>query len=335
MIVQEYINNPLLINDLKFDIRIYVLMTSINPLKLYIFEDGLVRFATEKYSNKMSDLGNNYIHLTNYTVNKDSLKFVHSEEPGEFVGHKWNLKTLWKYFDEVLEKDWRQAWEETKEVCIKTILCGYDHIKSEVDNKIGSHYNCYKLFGFDILYDENLKPWLIEVNNIPSLFTNTIDSHVNRPMVQEMLNIVGIHVPSTVACKHNKAVVKCLELEQFGIKNISYDERLYMKRKLTEEVEKECLYSAGIESSTILNNLTPNDVRLLIRAEEELNQTRNWSRLLPSCNRRQYLDWSYSDALLHTWEVKYGASQESREEGRELLRSFCKEKYHLVVNSKM
>ena len=70
MIVQEYISNPLLIDDLKFDIRIYVLMTSIEPLKLYIFEDGLVRFSTEKYSNRLEDLENVFIHLTNYTVNK-------------------------------------------------------------------------------------------------------------------------------------------------------------------------------------------------------------------------------------------------------------------------
>ena len=69
MIVQEYINNPMLINGLKFDIRIYVLMTSIEPLRLYIFEDGLVRFATKSYSNKMEDLCDHYIHLTNYTIN--------------------------------------------------------------------------------------------------------------------------------------------------------------------------------------------------------------------------------------------------------------------------
>ena len=56
--------------------------------------------------------------------------------------------------------------------------------REEVEAKIGSHYNCYKLFGFDVMFDDNFKPWLIEVNNIPSLFNNTIDSFVNRPMVQ-------------------------------------------------------------------------------------------------------------------------------------------------------
>ena len=82
MVVQEYINNPLLIDGLKFDIRIYVLMTSIEPLRLYIFEDGLVRFATRPYSNKMEDLADNYIHLTNYTINKVSIMRLLNLTPG-------------------------------------------------------------------------------------------------------------------------------------------------------------------------------------------------------------------------------------------------------------
>eukprot|EP00091_Calanus_sinicus_P022916 TRINITY_DN7524_c0_g1_i2.p2 TRINITY_DN7524_c0_g1~~TRINITY_DN7524_c0_g1_i2.p2 ORF type:complete len:134 (-),score=26.46 TRINITY_DN7524_c0_g1_i2:100-501(-) len=53
MVVQEYIDNPFLIRGLKFDLRLYVLLTSIDPIKLYIYEEGLVRFATEEY-NKQS-----------------------------------------------------------------------------------------------------------------------------------------------------------------------------------------------------------------------------------------------------------------------------------------
>ena len=52
MIIQEYISNPLLIDNLKFDVRIYVLMTSIEPLKLYIFEDGLVRDLSVRHKRR-------------------------------------------------------------------------------------------------------------------------------------------------------------------------------------------------------------------------------------------------------------------------------------------
>lgn len=54
MVVCHYISNPLLINDLKFDLRIYVLLTSINPLKIFIYEEGLVRFATQAYNTDKS-----------------------------------------------------------------------------------------------------------------------------------------------------------------------------------------------------------------------------------------------------------------------------------------
>ena len=141
-----------------------------------------------------------------------------------------------------------------------------------MNSKIKSHYNCYKLFGFDILYDENLKPWLIEVNNIPSIFNNTIDSFVNRPMVQEMFNIVGFHIPSTLASKHGKALARHLDLDKFGVTNLGYDDRLYIKVKLDVEVEKEERWEESGDAESILEDLTPYDVRLIIKAEEELQQ---------------------------------------------------------------
>lgn len=50
MVACRYISNPLLINGYKFDLRIYVAMTSINPLRIYIYKEGLVRFATDQYT---------------------------------------------------------------------------------------------------------------------------------------------------------------------------------------------------------------------------------------------------------------------------------------------
>ena len=49
-VVSEYIGNPLLLNGYKFDMRIYVVITSINPLRIYIYEEGLARIATCKYT---------------------------------------------------------------------------------------------------------------------------------------------------------------------------------------------------------------------------------------------------------------------------------------------
>lgn len=59
IIVSEYIDNPLLLDGYKFDLRIYVALMSINPLRIYIYEDGLVRLATVKYSSALSNAKHN------------------------------------------------------------------------------------------------------------------------------------------------------------------------------------------------------------------------------------------------------------------------------------
>jgi tubulin polyglutamylase TTLL4 len=72
----KYIANPHLINGLKYDLRVYVLVTSYNPLKIYIYNDGLVRFATQKYNNNPESLQNKFMHLTNFSINKRAPNFV-------------------------------------------------------------------------------------------------------------------------------------------------------------------------------------------------------------------------------------------------------------------
>ena len=68
-VISRYIPNPLLINGHKFDLRIYVLVTSFDPLRAYVFKEGLTRFATEEYTTSTTKK-NKYIHLTNYSINK-------------------------------------------------------------------------------------------------------------------------------------------------------------------------------------------------------------------------------------------------------------------------
>ena len=55
LIVSHYVDNPLLINGLKFDLRIYVAITGVNPLRIFVYEEGLGRFATEVYDDNTND----------------------------------------------------------------------------------------------------------------------------------------------------------------------------------------------------------------------------------------------------------------------------------------
>ena len=69
-----YLDKPYLINGRKFDMRMYVLVTSFHPLRVYFYNEGLARFATEDYSNDPRILKNKFVHLTNFSVNKKNLK---------------------------------------------------------------------------------------------------------------------------------------------------------------------------------------------------------------------------------------------------------------------
>jgi tubulin polyglutamylase TTLL4 len=100
-ICSKYIMNPHIFNDFKYDLRVYVLVTSFDPLRVYVYNEGLVRFATEAYTNNPKDLKKKFIHLTNFSVNKKSENFVvnkGNDEEGQ-NSSKWSFKELRAAFD--------------------------------------------------------------------------------------------------------------------------------------------------------------------------------------------------------------------------------------------
>ena len=78
-------------------------ITSINPLRIYIYDEGLARFATCKYRDVGSDTRTNrYMHLTNYSINKFNKKaFVQNNDPDSNVGSKWSLAGLKKELNKI------------------------------------------------------------------------------------------------------------------------------------------------------------------------------------------------------------------------------------------
>ena len=96
-IAQKYLERPLCFCGYKLDLRVYVLLLSANPLRLYWFRDGLVRFATQKYD--LSDLENSYAHLTNTSINKYSTSYSTVKE-GIKAGCKWSMHHFLREYPE-------------------------------------------------------------------------------------------------------------------------------------------------------------------------------------------------------------------------------------------
>lgn len=82
ILVQRYIDKPLLMDGYKFDLRIYVpLIKSGEEMHAFVADEGLARFCTAKYQKPTtSNLKNQYMHLTNYSVNKMSKDYVHEPQ---------------------------------------------------------------------------------------------------------------------------------------------------------------------------------------------------------------------------------------------------------------
>lgn len=165
-----------------------MIITSINPLRIYMHKDGLARFASVPYSNKVQTLSDRCMHLTNYSINKFSSNYAKNENVNACEGHKWTLRSLWSHFKE-RGIDTKKIWGTFRNLVIKTVIGGEGCLNRLFRQNVNSKYNCYELFGFDIILDENLVPWLLEVNISPSLHSDLpLDMHVKGPLIQAVLN---------------------------------------------------------------------------------------------------------------------------------------------------
>ncbi|XP_068105121.1 tubulin polyglutamylase TTLL11 isoform X2 [Hyperolius riggenbachi] len=199
-VVQEYIGKPLLIDKLKFDMRLYVVLKALEPLEIYIAKEGLSRFCTEPYQEPNNkNLHHVYMHLTNYSLNIHSGNFVHSESV-----HTGSKRTFSSVLYRLSAKgvDVKKVWSDIVSLVIKTIIALVPELKVyyQADIPPGKPGpTCFQILGFDILLLRNLKPVLLEVNANPSM---KIEHE------QELLPGVFQNVPSPVDEEVKIAVIR-------------------------------------------------------------------------------------------------------------------------------
>ncbi|XP_007484954.1 probable tubulin polyglutamylase TTLL2 [Monodelphis domestica] len=178
-VVQKYISNPFLIAKYKCDLRVYVCVAGFWPLTIYIYQEGLARFATEQFD--LTNLKNNCAHLTNSSINIAGASYK-KNKVGVGRGCKWTLTRFFSYLrsndvDDLL------LWQRINHLVILTML--------SIAPSVPFVSNCFELFGFDILIDDKFKPWLLEVNYSPGLSLDcSIDESVKRKLIHDIIELM-------------------------------------------------------------------------------------------------------------------------------------------------
>eukprot|EP00998_Keelungia_sp_KM082_P009356 NODE_552_length_1818_cov_52.607333_g543_i0.p1 GENE.NODE_552_length_1818_cov_52.607333_g543_i0~~NODE_552_length_1818_cov_52.607333_g543_i0.p1 ORF type:complete len:553 (+),score=127.30 NODE_552_length_1818_cov_52.607333_g543_i0:50-1660(+) len=314
-VIQRYIANPLLIDGYKWDIRLYVLCTGFDPMKVYIFNEGLIRFATEPFKLQADNLDNQYMHLTNYSVNKHSATFVNpgsssssnsktkkegDEDEGgdaddpeasvESEGSKWTLTTLQKY---LVSKgyDWNALQSQIQDIVVKTFIS----IESDVLDSLHEHgtprRSCFELFGFDFMVDDKLKVFLIEANIMPSLAcTSPLDKAVKYTLVENTLTTVG-PIPF-----HRGKYMQAMQERRAKPEQPSPAEKEKGKRKLPPDCR------------SLASALTPEDKQIIMETEDEFNRRGNFTRVFPTAKSHtkygKYFENGprWNNQLISRWE---------------------------------
>jgi len=176
-IIQRYIDNPLLIGGKKFDLRVYCLVTSFVPLVCYLYRSGFSRFTTAKYTNDSRSMDSAIVHLTNVAIQKHSV---------ETSGLKWDLRKLKLYLIARHGRDRvNKLFEQMQLLIIRTLLSAQ---KLLINDK-----HCFEVYGFDILVDDKLAPWLLEVNSYPSVSATTReDYNLKYALLIDTMEIVDL-----------------------------------------------------------------------------------------------------------------------------------------------
>ncbi|RVE57802.1 hypothetical protein OJAV_G00202890 [Oryzias javanicus] len=327
LLVQKYLHKPYLISGNKFDLRIYVYVPCYDPLRIYIFSDGLVRFASCKYSSSMKTLGNKFMHLTNYSVNKKNAEYQTNSDDKACQGHKWALKALWQFLGS-RGVNTSRIWEKIKDIIIKTVIASEPYVHSYMKMHVKSPYSCHELFGFDIMLDENLKPWILEVNISPSLHSSSaLDVSIKGQMIRDLLNLAGFRLPQREeeVSPCSSASSSTSSLSGDGSKPaVSADERVKRSFYLSQRYADQDLLAS------VLDVLTPEDVRVLAESEDELSRRGDFERIFPSPSSSRYLRFfetqRYFNILLDQWEQKYWNDWTKRVD---LLKALCQKRIHL------
>jgi hypothetical protein len=195
-VAQRYLHKPLTIDGFKFDLRIYTLVLSVDPLRILLYHEGLTRICTEKYvepNNK--NLSKSCVHLTNYAINKHNENFVQNDGDGS-SGSKRSLQWFREWLDEE-GHDSGAVWSGIADMIVKTLISvqpSLKHIYNSCSPDDNDGFSCFEVLGFDVMLDRKLQPWLIEVNHSPSFSCDSaLDQQIKEALINDVMTVINVN----------------------------------------------------------------------------------------------------------------------------------------------
>ncbi|KAG9346268.1 hypothetical protein JZ751_008093 [Albula glossodonta] len=219
MICQVYVSKPFIIDGYKFDLRIYVLVTSCDPFRIFLYDEGLARFCTTQYSEPSNSnmvrgewVGRRTwgplplrfqcqtdgpVRVLRYDVpwGRAAASLSSMNVNGETLPLLLKLSTFKKHL-EAMHYDTSKLWGDIEDVIIKTLISAHPILKHNYHTCFPNHAAgsaCFEILGFDVLLDHRLKPWLLEVNHSPSFTTDSrLDREVKDRLLYDTLVLINL-----------------------------------------------------------------------------------------------------------------------------------------------
>ena len=195
-LLTKYITNLDLINNKKYDLRLYVLVSGLKPLRIYFNQEGLIRIATHNFTLNKNSIKDKFTHITNLGFNSKNKDFIIPNNNNTIIEKKnsniWNLDMYRKYLEEK-GVDFNKLIEKIKDIIIKAIISVYFNLTEKLSNNSLIANNYYNLLGYDILITDKFEPKLLEINTRPNLVNHAdLDNIINTNVFVDTLNLVGI-----------------------------------------------------------------------------------------------------------------------------------------------
>jgi len=168
ILLQKYLEKPLLYQGRKFDIRIWILIIGGQENFVYIFKQGHLKATCAEYDINSSSP---FIHLTNYSVQKHNVDFSKKE-----IGNEISYKDFQDELDK--NKTGKNFLKDIYPKIVYIIRLAIGSVKLNINHL--NRNNCFEIFGCDFILDEKYKPYLLEINMNPGL-------EISSPLISKLV----------------------------------------------------------------------------------------------------------------------------------------------------